>query len=169
MVTKVARIEFLVHQISRDPECEVMSPAGYPRVESQHTLPTDLLSFYALAGGSNLFVSADYSTRIVAPSELVLANPVIVGEHIDDDISSSWYIVAKQGESGFITIDLDSNRLGRCYDSFWDRHGVAGSCAVIAVSFTDLLTQLVAARGRELFWLGTDFPSLGDAYDAMSR
>ena len=32
----------------------------------------------------------------------------------------------KDMENNYITIDLAKERLGRCYDSFWDRYGVAG-------------------------------------------
>jgi hypothetical protein len=44
-------------------------------------------------------------------------------------------------------------------------HGVAGSCAVISHSFTDLLAGLIACRGEYIFWEDDSFVSLGDAYD----
>jgi hypothetical protein len=52
-----------------------------------------------------------------------------------------------------------------CYDSFHEVHGMPGSCAVVALSFTDLLERLLAARGGHWYWLEPGFASLGDAYD----
>jgi hypothetical protein len=67
----------------------------------------------------------------------------------------------------YLTIDLNQERLGRCYDSFYDRHGIVGSYPTIAKSFTELLEQLFNNKGELLYWLNKDFPSLGDAYDAI--
>ena len=46
-----------------------------------------------------------------------------------------------------------------------ETHGVAGSCPIIATSFTDLLTRLYENKGQRWYWLRPDFVSLGDAYD----
>ena len=54
---------------------------------------------------------------------------------------------------------------GKCYDSFWDRHGIAGECTVVAKNFTELLWQLFNSQGKSLFWLNSDFVYIGDAYD----
>jgi antitoxin YokJ len=99
-------------------------------------------------------------------AELVLANPVIIGERVDD-ISDSWYIVGRGGAGEFMSIDLHPDRVGTCYDSFREVHGVPGSCAVIALSFTDLLERLLAAHGGHWYWLEPDFAPLGDAYDSV--
>jgi hypothetical protein len=37
--------------------------------------------------------------------------------------------------------------------------------AVLAHSFTDLLTRLVDVEGKSIFWTEDEFVSLGDAYD----
>lgn len=71
----------------------------------------------------------------------------------------------KDIKNNYITIDLEKERLGRCYDSFWDRHGVVGECAVIAQTFTELVSQLYSNQGKSLFWLDDKFNYLGDAYD----
>ena len=55
---------------------------------------------------------------------MILANPVIIGELCEEDISSKWYIICKDLEENYITFDSSVERNGRCYDSFWDRHGV---------------------------------------------
>ena len=71
----------------------------------------------------------------------------------DDDSSTALRAV----------IDLDPRRLGRVYDGFWDRFGVAGSMPVVALSFTDFLARLAESSGEPV-WAGDDL-GLGDAYD----
>lgn len=66
-----------------------------------------------------------------------------------------------------MSIDLDPGRNGKCCDSFHEIHGLPGSSSVIALSFSDLLVQLLASRGSHWYWLEPDFVSLGDAYDAV--
>lgn len=148
--------------------CEVYAPERQPDVAPPHALPEDLRRFYSLCGGLSLFEGAEYPAFFSRPKELVPANPVIIGEQVDDDISASWYIIANDGSGEYLTIDLNPARLGRCYDSFSDRHGVAGSCPIIATSFTDLLERLVGNHGRHWYWLEPGFRSLGDAYDSLS-
>jgi hypothetical protein len=80
------------------------------------------------------------------------------------DISYDWFIIGKSSEQ-YITIDLNPDRLGRCYDSFWDRHGVPADCQIIAKSFTDLLQKLFDGNGDYWYWLKDDFTYIGDAYD----
>lgn len=155
----------LLEKIRNDPECEVLPPAGIPECAENCRLPDDIREFYGLCGGVVLFPSSEYHFEIAAPGEFQLANPVIVGELCPEDISSQWYIVACNLEEDYLTVDLSEKRNGRCYDSFWDRHGVAGECPVIAKSFTELLSRLYENRGGCLYWLEDDFASLGDAYD----
>ena len=97
--------------------------------------------------------------------KVVPANPLLVGEIIPEDISSTWYTIARDPQGNFLTVDLDRTRLGRCYDSFFDRHGIVGSCAVVASSFSDLLHRVWMNRGQYWYWLRDDHVSLGDAYD----
>lgn len=66
-----------------------------------------------------------------------------------------------------ITIDLARERIGRCYDSFWDRHGIVGECTIVATTFTELISQLFKNQGQSLFWLERDFVYIGDAYETM--
>lgn len=44
-------------------------------------------------------------------------------------------------------------RLGRCYDSFFDRHGIVGESQIIANSFTDLLINFINNQGQYWYWL----------------
>lgn len=102
---------------------------------------------------------------MLAPDQVVAANPVIVGTEFPGDRSSRWVTVAALPNGDYITMDLDPDRIGYCYDSSHEVHGVVGSCAVIATSFTGLLWSLLTAGGGYWYWLEDDFAGLGDAYD----
>ena len=160
-------MEALIERIRSTPGCSVLPPAGPPSVGSGHDLPADLAEFYRLCGGAELFRQALFPVRISTPREFLPSNQVILGERFEDDISDSWHIIAHGGGDEYISIDLDPRRSGRCYDSFHDVHGVAGSDPVIALSFTDLVERLVAAQGGHWYWLEPEFSGLGDAYDEV--
>ncbi len=157
----------LIDKIRNTPDCIVHSPCGLPIINNKNELPDDLKMFYENCGGITFFSNREYVFTIVSPEEFVLANPVIIGELCEEDISSEWYIICKDTECNYITIDLAKQRIGRCYDSFWDRHGVAGECAIIATTFTELISRLFRNRGQSLFWLERDFVYIGDAYDEV--
>ena len=155
----------ILEKVRNTPDCIVYSPGGLPALNEDIELPDDLKVFYENCGGISFFPNRGYGFEIVSPQNMVLANPVIVGELCEEDISSEWYIICKDSESNYITIDLAKERMGRCYDSFWDRHGVVGECTIVAKSFTELLSQLFSNQGKSLFWLDDDFVYIGDAYD----
>jgi hypothetical protein len=154
----------LLDRIGRTRDCTVVGPRGQPILRNGDRLPEDLAEFYRLAGGVSLFEHSTYPIRVVGPEDLARANLEIVGTDCPDDISDSWYIVARGGREEAITIDCSSERNGRCHDSFWDRHGVAGDCRVVALSFTELLERLFDSGGGYWYWLASDAPSYGDAY-----
>ncbi len=131
----------------------------------KNNLPDDLRYYLENYSSIVLFENAEYPIKIVGLSDFEKANPVIVGEDVEDDISNNWYIIADDGNSQYITIDLALERLGQCYDSFWDRHGVVGEQAVVAKSFTELLERLCKAEGKSWYWTDPGFQSYGDAYD----
>lgn len=157
-------IHRLMRAILEDPECVVLPRNGQPSPAPEHSVPPDLALFYEQCGGVTLFPGANAPLRILPPDRVVLANPVIVGQRCEGDRTASWYVVADDLQSNYVTIDMFPTRLGRCYDSHFDRHGVAGSCPVVAHSFTELLQSLYRARGVSHFWLSPGFRSLGDAY-----
>ncbi|PGM59614.1 hypothetical protein [Bacillus sp. AFS053548] len=115
----------------------------------------------------DLFIDCDYGLIIVSPEEFVLANPDIIGEKAEYDISSSWYIIGCDRNNDYLTIDLSIQRLGKCYDSNVEVHGVVGSCPIIANSFMELLERLLTNKGEHWYWLQDEFASLGDAYDEL--
>jgi hypothetical protein len=130
-----------------------------------HVLPSDLREFYELCGGVVLFEHASYGSAILPPERCVRANPEIIKEPCEDDISASWYLVMADQNGNYVSVDFHPDRLGRCYESFFDSHGVAGSCPVVALHFESLLRQLLDGRGERWFWMEDGFVGLGDAYD----
>lgn len=162
------KIKQLVTQIKTLPNCRIFEPNGLPIIdETKHILPNDLKEFYRLCGGLVLFENEEYPIYFVSPEKFILANPIIVGELCEEDISSNWYIICNDGTDEYLTIDLNKDRLGKCYDSFFDRHGLVGESQIIATSFTDLLERLLNNKGQYWYWLKDDFISLGDAYDEI--
>jgi antitoxin YokJ len=155
----------LIELIAGEADCNLLPPSGLPEVEIDHVIPNDLAHFYRVCGGAVLFESSPYRTTIWTPATFTLANPVIVGERGEYDLSSSWYIVADASNRIYVTIDLQPERLGRCYDSSMGRHGNPGSCPIIARSFSEFLNNSFRERGKYLYWLEGEFFSLGDAYD----
>lgn len=157
-------MEDILERIAGTAGCTVFPPGGTPLLCSKYRLPDDLARFYELCGGAMLFQQSDYPALIVPPERLVAANPVIVGAEYKDDITASWHIIADDGNGDYLTIDLDAERLGRCYDSFHETHGLAGDCPIIAHSFSELLERLLGNRGDRWYWLRPDFVPIGDAY-----
>ena len=155
----------LLEILKKDQECKIYPPDGIPVIKAGLKMPDDLRDFYEICGGVELFPEKEYGFTILSPKDITLANPIIIGELCEEDISSTWYVLCKDRNENYITIDMDKKRLGRCYDSFWDRHGVVGECPIVAMSFTELLMSLLTQKGEKLFWLEKDFEYLGDAYD----
>lgn len=146
----------LVDTVRNIPNCVVFPPIGLPVIAQNHQLPKDLELFYKMCGGMNLFIDMAFPTRISAPGEFVLANPVIFSqvsqeelEATKGDASWSWYIIGYGPNFQYITVDLAESRLGRYYNSFWINH--PGNSEVIALSLNELLEHLLATQG-EYYW-----------------
>lgn len=159
-------VSLLLDRISRTTDCSIRpSTATSVTLRPGLSLPADLEEFYEKCGGATLFASSVYAVEIVPPEMVTPANIAIIGEEYPDDRSSGWVLVASLSNSDFISIDLDRDRLGHCYDSSHEVHGVVGSCSIVALSFSELLESILDARGGYWFWLDDDFSQLGDAYD----
>src|SRR5262249_24258578 len=150
-----------IEMIAQSVSCTLKAPMGMPTSTNGLPLPSDVRQFYELAGGAVLFADALYPIEIVTSQDVVRANPLIVGSPCEYDISFDWFIIVICPPE-YVTIDLNPGGLGRCYDSFWDRHGLCGECPIIAISFTELLEHLVLAEGKNLYWIEDDFKTLGD-------
>ena len=111
-----------------------------------------------------MYERADYAIRVVGPHDLSRTSPEVALTECPEDITDSWYIIAREVDEALISVDCHADRLGRCYDSFRDCHGIVGSCAVVALSFTEVLAKLVEGRGGYWYWL-LPGGAHGDAYD----
>ncbi len=161
------RIRDLLALAKAREDCAVQPPSGLPAaLDEAHPLPKEIEEFYTLCGGLELFIGSERFLRIVPPQEFAAANPVICGEQYPEDRSAHWYIIGEDDNGQYITIDLFPERQGRCYDSFWDRHGLAGDCPILAGSFSQLLARLLEEKA-DWYWLREDFQPLGDAYDDL--
>lgn len=107
-------------------------------------------------------------------SELKITNSVlfppedVIWEELEDDISQKWYLIAKsESLSQYISIDLSEVNIGKCYDSFLETHANPNDSPIISKNFTELLVRLYATKGKNWFWLESNFESYGDAYDGV--
>jgi hypothetical protein len=160
----VSNLANLIGKIRTTNGCRVAAPSGYPSLPVAYSLSDDLLQYFSTCGAIELFTDADYPLSIASPSTFTSANIEIVGEVIENDITASWFVCARGRTGEYITIDLNPARLGWCYDSYEDRHGVAGSCPIIARSFAEFLERAFSTRGGRHYWLLDSFQSYGDAY-----
>ena len=158
-------IDELVRKVAVHDDCSVLPACGHPIVRPGLTLPSDVERFYAICGGILLFRSSLFPIEVVPPSAFESANLAVTGAWSHGDRSDDWYVIARSGNDQLVSIDLNPKRLGHCYDSFWDRHAVAGSSVILANSFEDFLLHCIRYGGRGLYWLAPGYVSLGDAYD----
>ncbi|WP_409314753.1 SMI1/KNR4 family protein [Pseudomonas putida] len=158
-------IKHILEKFSNDPRIDVFPPdAPLPTLTNSLSYPPDLAEFYRLCGGAQLspLKYDSISFTILPPQQIKQSNTEIVGNPCDDDISSSWYLICKTDNNDYISIDLSIERSGRCYDSNFEVHGVAGSCPTIALSFKELLVSIYTSDGDAIFWRNKNY---GDAYD----
>lgn len=162
----------LIQQISTREDCRVFPPAGLPLLhDPAHRFPDDLLRFYSLCGGVLLWTESDYWMQILGPEDVRPADMVqLSGQDSGDELdkespTADWYLVARCGDAESISIDLNLQRLGLCYDSSPECFGLPGSSPVVAKSFSELVCRLFANEGEYWYWQHPDFVSLGDAFN----
>ncbi|MBT1634184.1 SMI1/KNR4 family protein [Clavibacter tessellarius] len=141
--------------------CAVLPPTSLPRLRDDiETLPADLVTFYRSCGGATLFMGQAGEVQVLAPEDVIPANPVIAGDPgWDDPTSRSAYLVARTSSGEFVTVDLSVDRPDRVLDSFSELHGVVGSWPVIAPSFEAFLVSVWQTRGDHLYWAPRAAPS----------
>ena len=161
------RVQRILKAISESKDCLLLKREHHVNVDVGYLLPDDLRYYLENYNSIIFWENSEYSVKIVGIEDFKKANPVIIGEEVPDDISNNWFIIADDNPQ-FITIDLFKERLGKCYDSFWDRYGVVGEQPIIANSFTELLEQLFKGKGGYYYWLQDNFEYIGDAYDNLS-
>jgi hypothetical protein len=162
------RVQKIIGKIKEDPNCIYLPPEGEPNLPKGLSIPKDLSLFYQSIGSLVLFPDADFPVQIVSPNEFVRANPIIAGEEWEDDITYNWFIIAKsEGFGGqYVTIDLDKDRFGFCYDSYWDKH-VNFDSPIIAKSFVEFLERTFETKGKEWFWADDDFENYGMSHEDL--
>ena len=79
----------LLENIKNNSDCLINRSCGQPLLRTGEKLPDDLKLFYEKCGGVK-FNNTRFQFEIVSPKEMVLANPIIVGELCEEDISSEW-------------------------------------------------------------------------------
>ncbi|NEN76057.1 SMI1/KNR4 family protein [Pelistega sp. NLN82] len=155
-------IKFLLEKISRLNDCRVIEAQ---KVRTTLNLPSDLLEFYHLCNGVELFIHSDYPFKILGIESISSSNKIILDDISINDISRNWFVIAEDYNGDYLSIDLSKNKLGWCYDSFYEIYGLAGNMPIIAKSFTELLINLYNQKGKSLYWYDDNFISYGDAYD----
>lgn len=160
-------IQELIKKIRCNDNFEIKPPCGLPILMYEHVLPDDLKEFYQICGGIDCYIEdGGFPMQILAPNRFKLANELLLGEKYVDDISSSWYVIIDVEDGNYISIDCNTERIGKCYESFEYSHAVRGNCPIVALSFSELLENIVNYKGDYFFWKGNStFISHGDAYD----
>lgn len=91
----VRTIEALVDEIRRAEACVVQPPRAMPSVRPGEALGRELEEFYRACGGLSLFAASDYGVEIAGPESFSRANLEIVGREVPDDLTDSWYVLAR--------------------------------------------------------------------------
>ncbi len=182
-------VKDLIKNISKIHGCEIYDPAGKPNISSK--LPSDLIEFYELCGGLELFSLfklidkglieeiEHYPSIFVQPEKVLESTKVILAEdtyeeYIGDAIYSmsefkNWYTIVDLYDGNYIVIDLNEHKLGKCYLAYADDFLVAGEMPIIAESFTELLERFINSNGEYFFFLDDEFESYGDAFDDIEE
>ena len=74
-------IQELINTIGKDAQCRIFPARGIPVVRGDLALSKDILDFYQVCGGAELFASKPFGFLIVPPEEVVPANPVLLGNY----------------------------------------------------------------------------------------
>lgn len=73
-------IRTLVTKIKALQDCIVYKPTGIPKIENGHVLPNDLIQFYEICGGIDLYNNSEYPIVFLPPEKVMRANPIIIGD-----------------------------------------------------------------------------------------
>ncbi|MCE3225719.1 MAG: hypothetical protein K0S32_270 [Bacteroidetes bacterium] len=168
------KIKELIEIIASKKNCVVLTPSGLPKVGKNYSLPKDVIEFYTLCGGVELYTDSDFPYSVVPPDRVKPATPIIFGaqgmEEFKRDIpqgdpTNHFFTIVEDDNGDYLVIDLEEERHGFCLDAFHENYGLQGDMPIIALDFTELLTRLLENEGKHMYWLESDFISYGDAYD----
>ncbi|MDO6811251.1 SMI1/KNR4 family protein [Zobellia galactanivorans] len=162
----------ILDKIEKDSSCNLIKVKE--QRELPNNLPIDLFDFYSNYNGIDFFKEEAYGISIVPFEDFKTTNSVlfppddVIWEELEDDISQNWYLIAKSEQlSQYISIDLSEKDKGKCYDSFLETHANPDDSPIISNSFTELLEKIYSVKGKNWFWLESDFESYGDAYEGI--
>ncbi len=160
-------VKELIDNIRNNSNFKIKPACGYPKIKEGHILPDDVKEFYGICGGIECYINdGGFPINILSPNKFTQANKLLLGNEYEDDISSSWYVIVDAEDGNYISIDCNCRRLGKCYESFEYSHASVGNCPVIALSFTELLSNIFEYKDDYFFWKDNpNFIAHGDAYD----
>lgn len=165
-------IRELIALISKDPDCTVFEPNHSFKIEKD--IPKDLAVFFELTNGVELFYEKSFGIKIIGKENFIPTNKHLYSEddpiwqELENDRTNEWFLIAESPQlSQYISIDLNTTTLGKCYDSFIDIHGAEGMSDIVALNFTDLLWNFYNSKGQgdSWYWIQDSFEKLGDAFD----
>ena len=131
-------------------------------------LPSDLLQFYRRMNGAYLHATDKYADKYAGAfvrnrrEWIWRINPIgklkTIAEEgfIDDEsplypLSKNWIALVDVGEGDCLAVNVDPSARGEIIDCYHETVGEPGQNAVIARTFTQLLTSLL--KSPEPFWL----------------
>lgn len=153
----------LLHLISNLDNCKII-PKKLEYKPILADMPVDLKEFYEYCNGVELFINSEYPYRILGIEEIVRTDLCILGELIKCGDSVTWYNIAEDYNGDFLSIDLSREKLGWCYDSFYETYGLIDDMPIIAKSFKELLLRLYNSKGNYLYWKLNDFEKVYGFY-----
>lgn len=156
----------IIDTIAGAPGCSVSPPCGMPSLPEGTSLPEDVRGFYEGAGGAVLFSEHVVAgpIRILGPGEVRRIDQVIIGEPFASGPFAWWFAIVEVGDRSYIAIDLSPEHVGLCYDAFRETFARPGYMNVIASSFSDLLSRLLAHKDDSTYWLQDGFTPLGEGF-----
>src|SRR5436190_21183044 len=146
-------LDDILTELQSREDCDFRSATRPPALPPDVRLPDDLAMFYSQFSEARLFGPDDPRCHISAPADFVNIGLAVCSERTTDPVQEYWYALAHVRDGNYFAIDLHPSRLGRCYDVFHECFlDMPDECAIIALSFTELL-QRTAAAGDNAWWL----------------
>lgn len=173
MPTASDDLDSVLAEIATRRDCRLLPPVGQAQVPAGLLVPPDLWRFHDRCGGAVLFMGAEFTWHVSGPSRLVPASPRLLTPQVaaevaveyPEDLTNGCYVIADSGDESstvpHIVVDLHPDRVGRCYDAFWQTYGLVGEMPIVALTITEFLRVLLASGGHDAVLSGR----YGDAYE----
>lgn len=140
MPTASDDLDRVLAEIAARTDCRLLSPVGQAQLPAGLVVPPGVQRFHDRCGGAVLFTDAEFTWHVSGPGQLVPASPRLltpqVAAEYPDDLTNGCYVIADSGDESstapHIVIDLHPDRVGRCYDAFWQDYGLVGEMPIVA-------------------------------------